>query len=186
MASQRIEGSHMNEDLSHRMMLSFNNTKQADYDDAHSNDSHLTSESPARLLLDNTYLRPGTTGMNSSRFNSVNEPILNPPSNTLLFAAQAIINGLTIANITKGFVWSVALTNMHFMGVKALDIPGGFVALNIARVILCAMISWSVCCVGVILMAGMEVNIKQQVLFSVVAATGVAAVHFSGLSIGAG
>jgi hypothetical protein len=33
-------------------------------------------------------------------------------------------------------------------------------------------------------MAGIEVNIKQQVLFSVVAATGVGAVHFSGLSNG--
>jgi NO-binding membrane sensor protein with MHYT domain len=70
---------------------------------------------------------------------------------------------------------------MHFMGVKALDIPGGFVSLSPMRVILCALISWSVCCVGVILMDGMQVNIKQQVLFSIVAATGVAAVHFSGL-----
>lgn len=39
--------------------------------------------------------------------------------------------------------------------------------------------SWSVCCVGVIAMAGMESNIKQQVFLSIVAASGVAAVHFS-------
>jgi NO-binding membrane sensor protein with MHYT domain len=98
----------------------------------------------------------------------------------LLITANTLLNGLTFANVVKGFIWSIALTNMHFMGVKAMDIPGGFVSLDPLRVMLCALISWSVCCVGVILMAGMEVNIKQQVVFSVVAATGVAAVHVSG------
>jgi NO-binding membrane sensor protein with MHYT domain len=172
LSSQRIEGL--------RMMLPFSDANQSDYDDAHSDGSRSTSGSQSRLSVDNPHLRADTTGINSPRSNSVHEPSITPPSNTLLFAAQAILNGLTLVNVAKGFVWSIALTNMHFMGVKALNIPGGFVALNPARVILCALISWSVCCVGVILMAGMEVNIKQQVLFSVVAATGVAAVHFSG------
>lgn len=103
--------------------------------------------------------------------------------NPLLFAVNAMLNGFRLLNVIKGFVWSIALTNMHFMGVKALQIPKGFVALSPARVILCASISWSVCYVGVILMADIEVNIFQQLLFSVIAATGVAAVHFSGLSL---
>jgi NO-binding membrane sensor protein with MHYT domain len=183
-ASQGFERLRINNDSSHRMVPSFSNTNQSDYDYAYSDDSHSTAGSRSRLLLDNRYLGADTTGMSSSRSNSVYEPSPNPPRNTLLFAAQTVLNGLTLVNVTKDFVWSIALTNMHFMGVKALDIPGGFVALSPARVILCALISWSVCCVGVILMAGMEVNIKQQVLFSVVAATGVAAVHFSGLSDG--
>lgn len=181
-ASNRIEGLRMNEEISHPIMLPFSNTNQCDYDDADSDDTTSTAESQSRFSLNNTYPGIGTAGINSLRSNTVYEPSPTPESNTLLFSAVAVLNGLTLVNVTKGFVWSIALTNMHFMGVKALDIPGGFVGLSPARVILCALISWSVCCVGVILMAEMEVNIKQQVLFSVVAATGVAAVHFSGLS----
>jgi NO-binding membrane sensor protein with MHYT domain len=181
LAAQRREGIRTNGDTGRSMTPSSSNLDQGNYDGAYMDDTRSASESPSRFSLDNTHPRVDTAAVNGSRRNSFYEPSRTPDSNTLLFAARAIFEGLTLANVTKGFVWSIALTNMHFMGVKALDIPGGFVALNPARVILCALISWSVCCVGVILMAGMEVNIKQQVLFSVVAATGVAAVHFSGL-----
>lgn len=145
-----------------------------------SEDEDTQSDSSRRLLLDNT--APGHE-VDSSTSHSTFD--LNPTSqiNTLLFAAKAIFNGLTVSNLVKAFLWSIALTNMHFMGVMALDIPGGYVSLSPPRVILCAFISWSVCCVGVGLMAGIEANIKHQLLFSVVAATGVAAVHFSGASI---
>jgi NO-binding membrane sensor protein with MHYT domain len=105
-----------------------------------------------------------------------------PRQGTLLVSDVAVLNGFTLANVAKGFVWSISVTDMHFLGVKALDIPHGFVALDPARAILCATISWAVCCVGVILMGGMEINISQHFLFSVVAATGVAAIHFSSLS----
>jgi NO-binding membrane sensor protein with MHYT domain len=171
-SSQQVEGHQINGDSSRQSVLTFSHINPSDYDVTHSDDTQSSTS------LDNTY----QLALDSSRTNSLYEPAPSPPSNTLLFAAYTILNGLTFVNVTKGFVWSIALTNMHFMGVKALVIPDGFVALSPARVILCALISWSVCCVGVILMAGMEVNIKQQVLFSVVAATGVAAVHFSGLS----
>jgi len=186
LVSQRIEGSHMNGDVSHRLPLGLSDRNQGNYDDIHRDDDHddarSTAGSPLRLSLDGTHLQAGTADINSLRDNSVCEPNAAAARNTLFFAAQAVLDGLTLVNMSKGFIWSIALTNMHFMGVKALNIPGGFVVLSPPRVILCALISWSVCCVGVILMAGMEVNIKQQLLFSVVAASGVAAVHFSGSS----
>lgn len=42
----------------------------------------------------------------------------------------AIIGGFILPSVIKGFVWSIARTNMHFMGVKVLEIPGGSVVLN--------------------------------------------------------
>lgn len=145
----------------------------------HSNNTSSTAVPQSRSLLYNTPHETGTMRTSRQRKNIVSARSA-PTLNMLLITANTLLNGLTFANVVKGFVWSIALTNMHFMGVKAMDIPGGFVRLDPLRVMLCALISWSVCCVGVILMAGMEVNVKQQVVFSVVAATGVAAVHFSG------
>ncbi|KAJ5320898.1 hypothetical protein N7476_003900 [Penicillium atrosanguineum] len=146
----------------------------------HSNNISSTAVPQSRSLLHNTPHETGTMRTSRQRKNIISA-CSAPTLNTLLITANVLLNGLTFANVVKGFVWSIALTNMHFMGVKAMDIPGGFVSLDPLRVMLCALISWSVCCVGVILMAGMEVNLKQQVVFSVVAATGVAAVHFSGM-----
>jgi NO-binding membrane sensor protein with MHYT domain len=172
-ASSQIERSRMNEDVGPHLMLYDRHTNHRNYGDVHSDNAYSTAGSQSPLSFDDT-------GIESLRSNFGYDSSPDPASNTLLFAARAVYSDLTITNVTKGFVWSLALTNMHFMGVKALDIPGGFVALSPPRVVLCALISWSVCCVGVILMAGMEVNFKQQILFSIVAATGVAAVHFSG------
>lgn len=145
----------------------------------HSSIDFSTAMPQSRSVLYNALHESGTMRTSRQRKN-ISSARSAPALNVLLMTANALINGLTFANVVKGFVWSIALTNMHFMGVKAMDIPGGFVSLDPLRVLLCALISWSVCCVGVILMAGMEVNLKQQVVFSIVAATGVAAVHFSG------
>lgn len=181
-ASQRTEMLNMNEEMSSPMRPLFLNTTQSDYDDADSDNDSPTAESQSRWPLNNASSGADAAEFSNLGSNAAFQPVPTSEINALLFATHAILNGLTLVNVTKGFIWSIALTNMHFMGVKALNIPGGFVALSPARVILCAAISWSVCCVGVILMAEMEVNVLQQVLFSVVAATGVAAVHFSGLS----
>jgi len=164
----------------HPALFPFSNINNSDYNDANSEATSSTAESNTRLLLNNT--QPGVDSAGTMSWKS-SPPDSTPSqaSNPLLHALNAILNGFTLSNVIKGFVWSIALTNMHFMGVKALQIPDGFVTLSLARVILCASISWSVCCVGVILMAEMEVNIAQQLLFSVIAATGVAAVQFSGL-----
>jgi NO-binding membrane sensor protein with MHYT domain len=180
LASQRAERSNMDEDGSHQMMLPFSNANQSDPDNAHFDDILSVAGSQSRLSFDGSSQRAGSTRISSLRINSVFDPNPSPATNTLVFAAQTILNGLTLVTVIKGFVWSMAITNMHFIGVKALVIPGGFVVLSPARVILCALVSWSVCCVGVILMAGIEVNIKQQIFFSIVAASGVGAVHFSG------
>ena len=48
--------------------------------------------------------------------------------------------------------------------------------------ILSALISWTVCTVGSILMAKMETHLPQQILFSVLATAGVAAMHFTGMA----
>jgi signal transduction histidine kinase len=157
------------------------NINHSDYNDANSGATSSTAESNTLTSLNNAQPGVDTAGTMSWE-SSPRDSAPSPASNPLLLALNATINGFTLANVIKGFVWSIALTNMHFMGVEALRIPDGFVALSLTRVILCASISWSVCCVGVILMAEMEVNIVQQLLFSVIAATGVAAVHFSGLS----
>jgi hypothetical protein len=182
------KGSHLNGKMKQPVMLPFQSTAHggcaiadadadtSDYDDMHSFQANAPSEPQSWQSSTNTSIDAHLSRLEVSRQSST------PARNALLVSAIAILNGFTLTNVAKGFVWSIALTEMHFLGVKALDIPHGFVALDPARVILCATISWAVCCVGVILMGEMETNISQQFLFSVVAATGVAAVHFSGLS----
>lgn len=174
LVSPRRQSSNGEDDLAYQMMLPAEKKSVSDYEDAPE-----TDEWQSRLLLEN-----GSSieaALRRKRRSSQAYPdIYTAASHTLYFTAKSLLRGLTAANGAKGLMWSIALTNMHFMGVKALRIPGGYVSLHPVRVVLCAMISWSVCFVGVVLMDGMQVNIKQQVLFSVVAATGVAAVHFSG------
>jgi NO-binding membrane sensor protein with MHYT domain len=91
--------------------------------------------------------------------------------------------GCTWKNITKGFVWSLAITSMHYAGINALRIPSGYCTLNYAFVALSGIISWLVCIVGCILMSQMETHLGQQFLFSIAATTGVAAMHFTGKSL---
>jgi NO-binding membrane sensor protein with MHYT domain len=69
---------------------------------------------------------------------------------------------------------------VHYVGVIALQIPDGYFTLNIFLVILSGIISWVVCIIGCILMLQMETYLTQQFLFSAVATTGVAAMHFTG------
>jgi len=102
--------------------------------------------------------------------------------NPALMMLTALWYGLTYANITKGFFWSLAITSMHYSGVMALRVPEGKCTLEPGLVLLSAVISWVVCSVGCILMAQMESFLIQQVLFSAVATTGIAAMHFTGMS----
>lgn len=101
--------------------------------------------------------------------------------NAFVIVAKALYYGCTSVNICKGFLWSLAITSMHYVGITALRIPDGYFTLNPALVIVSALISWIVCLVGVILMANMETQIGQQLLFSAVASMGVAAMHFTGM-----
>lgn len=98
------------------------------------------------------------------------------------FAAtwHALRKGATCWNVMKGFLWSVAITSMHYVGIAALKIPNGHFRLDAALVLVSALISWVVCTIGCIVMAQMETHLTQQMSFSAVAATGVAAMHFTG------
>ena len=104
----------------------------------------------------------------------------SPAKNAFIATGEALYEGCTIKNIIKGFIWSLAITSMHYVGIAALRVPDGYFTLDLGLVILSAMISWIVCLVGCILMLRIETNLAQQCLFSVVASTGVAAMHFTG------
>ena len=101
--------------------------------------------------------------------------------NPFLVTALVLYAGFSAHNIVKGFIWSLAITGMHYSGIFALKIPHGFCHLDVKFVILSAIISWIVCVVGCILLSSMETRLGQQLLFSVIATTGVAAMHFTGM-----
>jgi signal transduction histidine kinase/ActR/RegA family two-component response regulator len=105
-----------------------------------------------------------------------------PTKNAFVGTAKSLYFGMTPKNIVKGAIWSLAITSMHYVGIVALEIPSGHFQLNIGPLILSALISWSVCTVGFILMQSMETRLGEQVLFSVLATTGVAGMHFTGMA----
>lgn len=92
---------------------------------------------------------------------------------------KGIYTGATLRNFIRGFIWSLAITGMHYSGIFALRIPDGYFTLNPFAVLLSAIISWLVCTLACILIPQIEVNLAQQLLFSMVAATGVAAMRKS-------
>lgn len=106
-----------------------------------------------------------------------------PAKNALTATAEELYSGCTRKNIFKGFSWSLAITSMHYSGIVALRIPNGYFTLEPLFVVFSALISWVVCTVGCILMSQMESHLARQVLFSAVATTGVAAMHFTGTSV---
>lgn len=103
-------------------------------------------------------------------------------SNAFVATAQALSKGLTIRNLAEAFVWSMALTGMHYVGIYALQIPDGYITLNPWLVALSVFVGFIVCVVGCVLFGEMETNLAQQVLFSAVAAVGVAVKHFTGMA----
>jgi NO-binding membrane sensor protein with MHYT domain len=76
----------------------------------------------------------------------------SPAKNAFIATGESLYTGFTRKNITKGFFWSLAITSMHYSGLKALRVPEGYPTLNPWLVILSALISWCVCVVGCILM----------------------------------
>ena len=104
-----------------------------------------------------------------------------PAKNAFIATGEALYVGCTRRNIVKGFLWSLAVSGMHYVGIAALRIPKGYYTLNPFLVVLSGLICWVVCLVGVILMSRIESHLTQQFLFSVVASVGVAAMHFTGI-----
>lgn len=101
--------------------------------------------------------------------------------NAFVIVGRSLYHGLSLRNIVKALIWSLAIDSMHYVGIIALRIPEGYPVLNPFLVVLSALISWIVCLVGCILMAEMEIRLAQQLLFSAVATAGVAAMHFTGM-----
>ncbi|QDS68955.1 hypothetical protein FKW77_008734 [Venturia effusa] len=104
-----------------------------------------------------------------------------PAKNAFIAAANLLYDGCTPRNLGKGFIWSLAVTSMHYAGILGLEIPYGYVTFNPGLVALSAIISWVVCTVAILLMGSMETHLPQQILFAVIAAAGVAAMHFIGM-----
>ena len=92
-----------------------------------------------------------------------------------------IYTGITQRNVLKGFLWSLAITGMHYVGISALHIPKGYMTFNPFLVFLSGLICWIVCLIGCILIPQIEVHLPQQFLFSAVATAGVAGMHFTGM-----
>lgn len=105
-----------------------------------------------------------------------------PAKNAFVATGERLYSGCTIKNISKGFLWSLAITSMHYVGILALRVPQGYVVFHPGLVVLSALISWIVCLVGCILMSKIETHLTQQLLFAAVASTGVAAMHFTGMA----
>ena len=104
----------------------------------------------------------------------------SPARNAFVSTGKALYEGCTWRNILKGFLWSLAITSMHYVGIAALRIPNGYSSFEPVLVVLSGVISWAVCVVGCILMAQIETHFAQQFLFAFVACSGVAAMHFTG------
>lgn len=121
----------------------------------------------------------------------------SPAKNVFIYTGLTLYHGFTLLNVAKGFCWSLAITSMHYVGIFALQVPDGYPRFNLLLVLISATISWVVCIVGCIMMPQMESHIqvgihgfqiahspanmwKQQLLFSLVATLGVAAMHFTG------
>lgn len=98
----------------------------------------------------------------------------NAPTNPFVAAYKALYTGINTRNIVKGFFWAIAITSMHYVGIRALKVPNGHVLLDPYLVLLSGLICWVVCVVGCVLILELETNLGQQLLFSAVATCGVA------------
>ncbi|KAF2496131.1 hypothetical protein BU16DRAFT_617623 [Lophium mytilinum] len=127
-----------------------------------------------------TYASSGSMGI-SNTIGMIYRQSTVPAKNAFLTTADLLYTGSTRRNIGKGFLWSLAITSMHYVGIFALNVPSGYLRFNPWLVFLSALISWTVCTVGCILMEKMETYLPQQILFSVIASAGVAAMHTTGM-----
>lgn len=101
--------------------------------------------------------------------------------NLFIRTALVLYHGSTLPNIVKSFIWSLAVTGMHYVDILGLKIPEGHFTIDVPLLLVSELISWIVCLVGCILMSEMEAHLGQQIVFSVVATGGVAAMHFTGM-----
>jgi NO-binding membrane sensor protein with MHYT domain len=103
-----------------------------------------------------------------------------PTQNAFMATYHGILDGMSWKSVAMGGVWSLSLTCMHYGGLLAMRIPEGWLTFNPVLVVISALISWVVCIAGYIYMVNIEPHLSQQVLFSTIAASGIAAMHFTG------
>lgn len=157
-----------------------------EYEDDELSDAHHQS---TRTSSDSSYFRRHSAADSSSGSFGLSNAVgfiyrdgKLPTKNAFVVIAKLLYFGFTPRNIIKGFIWSLAITSMHYVGIFALRIPNGYFQFDPGLLILSAVLSWVVCTVGFILMAKMETHLPQQILFSVIATAGVAAMHFTGMA----
>lgn len=160
---------------------SFRNPNSISFDNADSTtglteSGEHSSSLPASSLLSSR--SPSAFGL----YSIINIAYLTtaPAKNVFIATGEVLQIGFTRKNIFKGFIWSLAITTMHYAGIIALSIPSGYCTFNYGLVALPGIISWVVCVVGCILMSHMETHPGKQILFSIAATTGVAGMHFTG------
>ncbi|KIW07407.1 uncharacterized protein PV09_02250 [Verruconis gallopava] len=145
-------------------------------------DSHTRTSSDCSSFRRSSAGNFSSGGLSSALGMIVQGERSTPHSNVFVGTAILLFDGFTRRNIGKGFLWSLAITGMHYCGMLSLKIPGdGYITFNLWLVMLSGLISWIVCTVGAVLMAHMETQFGQQILFSVIAAAGVAAMHWTGM-----
>ncbi len=103
-----------------------------------------------------------------------------PTQNAFVATYNGILSGMSWKAVAMGLVWSLSLTCMHYGGLLAMRIPEGRLTFNPVLVVISAIISWVVCIVGYIYMVNIEPHLSQQLLVSATAASGIAAMHFTG------
>lgn len=103
-----------------------------------------------------------------------------PHKNAFIATFEGLIAGFSLEAVLMGLLWSLSLTCMHYGGLLAMQIPEGYMTLSPIPVLISAVISWVVCIAGYIYMTNVEPFLSQQILFSVVAAIGIATMHFTG------
>jgi NO-binding membrane sensor protein with MHYT domain len=103
-----------------------------------------------------------------------------PTQNAFMATYHGILGGMSWKAVAMGFLWSLSLTCMHYGGLLAMSIPEGRLAFSPLLVVISAIISWVVCIAGYIYMVNIEPHLSQQALFSAIAASGIAAMHFTG------
>ncbi|KAH8647982.1 hypothetical protein BX600DRAFT_389544 [Xylariales sp. PMI_506] len=124
----------------------------------------------------------GISSMMGVRYNKAFQDKALSSPNVFISTSQIFRSGCNLINLAKGFLWSLAITSMHYVGIFALHIPEGYYAFNPWLAVLSALISWLVCTVGCILMVMMETHLPQQIIFSIIAAVGIGGMHFTGMA----
>ncbi|KAL6245900.1 hypothetical protein RBB50_007053 [Rhinocladiella similis] len=184
-----VRGSAIQPDLEQASPTPFRQSPKPRADIHYRDASEADTESLMRGSLEDDHSRRSSTthssdssGLSLPAFMSFKMSQLPSSSATgLVGIAKLLLHGAKPKKICKGFVWSLAITSMHYVGVLAMKIPDGHFTLNPLIVALSALISWLVCTIGCILIPQIEINLSQQLFFSFIAASGVAAMHFTGM-----